>query len=432
MHLQRLVIDSGDHTFATDFHPKFTVLGGLDRAARTALAGELIDSLAGARPGVHLELDYEGRSLTVFRPSSGRHRVIDTDSVADVTDQHLGADGNIDLFSSLGVDRALGQRAIRVSRDDLVLRGATDELVNKLAAVDQEELWESAMRLKSAEALLEHVSSASGASPTDVALMDSVEQKHEELVEATKSYERVRLIALTIADLGAIAGLTMAFDRGASAGLPFLLITLVGIVLALWFRRNVSKAEEAEREVLANTGASDYASFHVERVNALLEGDAERRQFMRAVTSHRQASQAWQDVAGDVSLQFAMDHVDEIRTAASLHAGVRSLQHLSEDAPELPSEGAAELAQALLSRIDAVRALTAGAETLPLVIDDAMEDLEPTVKPMLLELLAKTAGQPQMILLTADEDVLSWARIEGMTGEVAVVEPQLQSSAVSA
>ena len=45
------------------------------------------------------------------------------------------------------------------------------------------------------------------------------------------------------------------------------------------------------------------------------------------------------------------------------------------------------------------------------------------MKPALLELLRRTAGTPQVILLTDDEDVASWARLEALTGELTVLEP---------
>ena len=427
--LERLVIDSGEHTFAADFHPRFTVIGGLGHAARTALAGEVIESLGGAKPGVHLELETRERSLTVFRPVTGRHRVIDTGSVDDVTDDYLGNDGSIDLFAALGVDRTLGQRAIRLSSDDLVLRGATDEYVSRLAAADQESLWETAMRLKAANQLLEHVSSDSGASTTDVELLDAVEEKHAELVKATENYDKIRLVSLTLADIGAIVGLALTFSDNATSGFPFLLMAIAGVLLALYFRRSVSKAEKAERNALTFAGAEDYTSFHVERVSALLDSDAERRRFMEAVSGHRKASEEWKAIAGDISLTFALDHIDQIRLSAEVQSGVRSLQHLSETAPDVSPDTTAELAQALLNRIEAVRALTPGAEVLPIVVDDAFEDLEPTVKPMLLDMLAASAGAPQVIFLTADEDVISWARTETMTGEVAVVEPTVQANA---
>jgi len=41
----------------------------------------------------------------------------------------------------------------------------------------------------------------------------------------------------------------------------------------------------------------------------------------------------------------------------------------------------------------------------------------------LLELVARSAGSPQVILLTADEDVASWARLEALAGTVSVLEP---------
>ena len=154
MRLERLVIGSGEHTLSTDFHPGLTVIGGLSPSTREALAGELIDALAGARPGVHLEVQAGGRSLTVFRPESGRHRVIDTDSVRDVTHEHLGPDGEIDLFAAAGTDRALARRTIRLTRDDLVPESESDAWIARLAAADQETLWDTAMRCRASERLL--------------------------------------------------------------------------------------------------------------------------------------------------------------------------------------------------------------------------------------------------------------------------------------
>ena len=432
MRLERLIIDSGEHTLATDFHPKLTVIGGLSSASREALAGEVIDSLAGARPGIHLELEAGGRSLTVFRPATGRHRVVDTDSVADVTEQYLGADGAIDLFASLGVDRTLARNTMRLTRDDLTIRGATDELVARLSAVDQTELWDAALALKTADEVLTRVSADAGTSATDVALVDAVEEKHAALVEATDAYERVRLISLTIADVGAIAGLFRLVDAGFGSAIPFFLLALIGVALGLYYRASVQTAKAAEREVLGHAGADDYASFHLERVSALLDSDAERRKFMHAVGEHRQAAERWASIAGDISLSFALQHQAKIRAAAELHHGVGSMQVLSDDAPDVSADVTAELAQALVNRIEAVRALTGGAETLPLVVAAPFGDLEPTMKPMLLEMLSSTAGSPQLIVLTADEDVTSWARIESLTGELAVVEPTLQRTATPA
>jgi hypothetical protein len=55
--------------------------------------------------------------------------------------------------------------------------------------------------------------------------------------------------------------------------------------------------------------------------------------------------------------------------------------------------------------------------------DDPFRDLDPSVKPLLLELLGRSAGDPQIVFLTEDEHVASWARLEALTGEVALIEP---------
>lgn len=425
--LERLVIDSGEHTLATDFHPKLTVIGGLRRAAREALAGEVVDALAGARPGIHLELEQGGHSLTVFRPANGKHRVIDTDTVTDVTEAHLGADGSIDLFASLGVDRTLARRTIRMTRDDLVLRGGVDAAVAQLAAADQHDLWAAAARLESADEVLEAASAHAGTSIDDAALVDEVEQRHAARVQATQSYERIRLISLTIADIGAIAGLTLMVTDGTS-GLPFVGLAVMGILLGLYYRRSVARAEAAERQALAEAGVDSYASFHLERVSQLLDDDTERRAYMQAIGDRRTAEAQWQDVAGDIPLAFAREREADIRAAADLRRGVTDLQAMSDSMSDVDADLSAELAQVVRSRIEAVRALTGGDETLPLVVDDPFEDLDPAMKPLLLEMLATAAGSPQLIVLTADEDVTSWARVESMTGELAVVEPTVRSS----
>ena len=46
-------------------------------------------------------------------------------------------------------------------------------------------------------------------------------------------------------------------------------------------------------------------------------------------------------------------------------------------------------------------------EGMPLLLDDPFQQLDPSVKPLLLELLGRSAGEPQIVFLTEDEDVAS-------------------------
>ena len=43
--------------------------------------------------------------------------------------------------------------------------------------------------------------------------------------------------------------------------------------------------------------------------------------------------------------------------------------------------------------------------------------------PALLELLVRSSAHQQIILLTEDQSIASWARLESMTGTMALVEP---------
>lgn len=421
------MIGSGEHTLSADLHPGLTVIGGLSPSTREALAGELIDAMAGARPGVHLEVRARGRSLTVFRPETGRHRVIDTDSVRDVTEEHLGPDGEIDLFAAAGVDRELGRRTIRLTRDDLVPEQESDAWVARLGAADQEALWDTAMRCRASERLLEQATAGGGVSVDDAPIVRELEERHTALVAATDRYERVRLIALTIGTVGALGAVGASNLDAPASALPFLLVALFGIALAVRFRRAVDDAARAERNVLRQAGADDYSSFHYERVSALLDTDHERRAFMRAVGDHRRAMGAWAEVAGPVPLAFAMEHEREVRAAAELRAELGA----AIDGTPPGGDVAAELAQAILARVRAVRALTSD-ETFPLLVDDPFDGLEPTSKVALLELLLAQAARLQIVVVTADDDVVAWASGEAGRGRLALTGPRITDGSIAA
>ena len=53
---------------------------------------------------------------------------------------------------------------------------------------------------------------------------------------------------------------------------------------------------------------------------------------------------------------------------------------------------------------------------MPLVIDDPLDGLAWSEKAPVLELLGRLSAHHQLVLVTADEEVLSWARLEAMAG----------------
>ena len=123
----------------------------------------------------------------------------------------------------------------------------------------------------------------------------------------------------------------------------------------------------------------------------------------------------------------ALIRVEEIQAAARLRREVDALGALSSTAPERDDDVTDELAHAVVTRLAEARSL--GGEGLPLLLDDPFQQVDPTVKLLLLELLGRSAGEPQIVFLTEDEDIASWARLEALTGEVALVEPVPQHDA---
>ena len=81
------------------------------------------------------------------------------------------------------------------------------------------------------------------------------------------------------------------------------------------------------------------------------------------------------------------------------------------------------LAEWLVARFAAARRVGATRESVPLVLDDPLIGLDTGVKLWALGLISRFAGSLQVVYLTADRDVVAWARIEAVGGELSVVDP---------
>ena len=145
------------------------------------------------------------------------------------------------------------------------------------------------------------------------------------------------------------------------------------------------------------------------------EGDA-------TAGDHKRAAEAWRDLAGEISAEWALTHREEIIAAALLQRGASPLNGTQETYEPVEGGLAANLAHALVTHLSDVRNLGPEGESLPLLLDDPFLALDASVKPALLELLSRSAGSPQVIFLTNDPDVLTWARLEALTGEIGILE----------
>lgn len=425
MQYTRLVIEEGATTFSLSFHPRLTVVAGVAEAARKGLVSELIGGLGSTRTGVNLELvDDRGRRLAVLRPATGGHRVIDLTSGTDVSEEFRGPDGRLDVLGRFGLDARSATDTLHLDRAGLARDAQRDDAVKRLSEIDQTELWSTAARVRITEDELKALGEDRSATE-DPELVARIERHHHGLEEALDQHLRLRRDASMVCAVSLLAALPVALIRPGLA-VPILAIGLATILMAFMFRARIEAVQRMEQSALADAGVDSYLGYVVGRVNDMMEDTESRRRRLAVAEDHRAAAVRWTRVAGDVSVEWALAHHEEIETAARLRKELATLGQISTTAPALDDETTA-LAQSLISHLGRLRTIGSGGESMPLVLDDPFTAVAPSTKLTLMELLARTAGAPQVILLTDQDEVATWARLEALTGEVALVEPSIST-----
>jgi hypothetical protein len=251
-------------------------------------------------------------------------------------------------------------------------------------------------------------------------LADRIEERHQQLEAARARSASARRVATLAGAVSALAAVPFAAAEPGLA-LPPLAITTLAMLHAEITRRGIERAEEAEQLALAEVGAQSYLGFHIQRVDGMLSSAENRRRLATAADLHRKALATWQDLAGSVDVHWAVEHRDRIVRRALI------LREIEERAggrdPAFADPVTAASGAVLLDRLmDAARAGATG-DGLPLVLDEPFARLDPDRRQALLALVAERAGQPQIVLLTDDPDVIEWARLESLGGGLALVEP---------
>ena len=422
MRFQRLLLEAGATTVTVDLHPRLTVIAGVGRLERESLATELLGGLAGSRPGTHLEVvEDSGRRLGVIHPTNGsRDRVVELESGTDVTGDFVDPAGTLDLLGPLGFDLRSAKRRCRMAAGDMVTEAVVDGAVATLARVDQAVLWPAAEAVRATDSRLKSEVAAAGGDPEDAPLVEEVERRHAAFEQAQEKLEYVRHHGIFVGG-ACVVGAIPAVALKHWAAVPLLAVAIVTTILSIAYRRRMEKARQAERQALEMAGAETYLAFRLQRMNTMFDGGAHRSRLADAVAAHRDALSRWQHLAGDISVDLAFDLRDRVTAAARR---IREAQ-ASGDPSASGSAAAepAELAQALIVRMNDLRHAGAGGESLPLLLDEPLAGVSPSVKQWVLELVGRSAGTPQIVYLTDDPDVAAWARMEAVGGELAILEP---------
>ena len=422
MRVDRLVLEAAGRSVALDLHPRLTVVTGVGGVEREGLISEFVGALGARRSGVHVELTWDdGTPLAVFRPNGAEHRVVDVNRGVDVSDVFRDPDGDIDLLGGSGLDSVMTRRLLRCTAADLQTSSHHDEVIRRLAGIDQQVLWHHAEVAESTHRGLRTAALIVGSEPEDAEAAEAIEERHAALLSAQQDQERVRKLAFFVATFSAIGAVPLSILEGRALAMPFVLFAAVAALASIVFWGRVRRALAAEADALEAAGAPSYLGFHLDRVNSLLANDRARRVLLEAADVHRGALAEWEQLVGpSVTTQWATEHKEEILAAARLRQDVTASSAVGATGG---GDLIARFAQALNTRLAAVRNIGPRHTTLPLILDDTFAGIDPALKPPLLELLSRSTVSQQVLFLTNDEDVTSWARLEAIAGNLSLIEP---------
>jgi len=425
VHFERLVIEAGTNTFSLDINRRLTVVAGVGRLERDGLISELVSALGTGRSGVHLELASDaGTRYTIFRPVGGRHRVVDIDREHDVTSAFVDASGAVNLLGRAGLDEKQAARQMRISESDLFTKSTQEEFILTLAHVDQGRLWDVASKVEYRTQKLREVAEAAGSTAQEAEAYEEIERRHHAFEAALERHERMRHLWFMVSGITAIGTVPAAMALGTYITIPMILAAVATTMSSIVSWQRLEKARRQEKRALREAGAQSYLTFQVSRVNGLVSGDHHRKLMITAAEFHRNALVEWQLLAGDVPVDWAIEHRAEVRAAAARLRDAIGGQH-NPMAMNLSAieETTADVSHALLDHLDKLGSLGVGGESFPAFLDDPFANLPPESKPALLALLLEVSQHQQVIYLTEDPDIASWARASTATGRVAIVEP---------
>lgn len=423
MHFERLVVEAGRSAFGLTLHPGLTVISGVGPLEREGLVNDLIGALGTGRPGVHLELTAErGRRLAVFRPATGLPRVIDIERSVDVTSSFTDGQGNLNLLAGVGATPRSARRRLVVTSEDLAPRSTMEAWLLRLAHVDPHRLWDLASKVQSRAARLEEAAERSGSRVEDVEIVEELERRHQALELSEARMEKVRKASFMLAAIAIINAMSVLLLFGSVLAMaPLVVAAVVATVYSARQWQHMNEARRAEQEALDAVGATSYLTFQIARVNGLVANDRHRQDLLDAAEYHGAALAEWQVLVGDVPVDWALAHRDDVeRTAATLRSQIDLTNPMATTMSPL-EEAVADTAHALRHHF---AQLVDSGERLPALLDEPLVDCPTEAKEQLLDLVLETSRQQQVIYLTDDPDLVRWAEARANDPGISVVTPE--------
>ncbi len=422
--IERLVVEEGQHggtqALAFEFQRGLTVAFHENPAVRARFIADLVEALGPGRAGLHLELiDSENHRLAVFRPYGDRHRVVDIDRIADLTEQYAAPGDRVDILGRMGLDPAAALRAVRIGPQELErgleADGETMRLIRALGGVDQAQLWAAAEAVETADARLAAAFDAvGGASIEQIQAVGRVVDARRDTEWAEHEHRRISRLGYGITGACAlIGGVLLAADSvledNGFTGWALIVLSVVALALSVLDRRHVQKARRIEADLRAQSGivpaeGTSEEAFWV--AAGPLADDAARRAVLDADAQHREALDHWSTLSSGASVAWARQH----------RAGIDRMAERRHRLAELHSSGVlgsesetAEAARLLIDKVIELQSVGVARERLPLLLDEPFVGMPVAEVGRLLETMVRLSQDQQVVLVTGDTDIQSWA-----------------------
>jgi ElaB/YqjD/DUF883 family membrane-anchored ribosome-binding protein len=413
---ERLTLTSGATSVSMPFHPRLTVVAGVGQLERDSITTELLGAMAGTKRRSRLELvDDRGRRLVVERHDTdpALDRVCDAATGQDVTKELRTPDGRLDLLAVNGLTLEDVKLRARITATDL--NPGADAGLARLARHDQTVLWATAERVIATSATAKAEAENMAVRDDDVSVIERIEARHASCESAENRLAKVSRLGFRLA-LPAAAAAAITFVTGKpqiAMGLGAAVGVILGVLLLLLV--HVAILRKTERRALAAVDADSYIVFHIRRMDELLAGQMNRQRLAEVAHARTAALAEWKHLAGDITVEWAVENKDRVLAAQRRNATL---------AADVTGGGAeaAEMAQTVIARLADLRHACSSGDSLPLLLDDPFTGSGTAAKQWLLELVGRSAGSPQCVLLTEDAEVAAWARMEAIGGQLAVIE----------
>ncbi|MCH7787994.1 MAG: hypothetical protein IH940_00975 [Acidobacteria bacterium] len=405
-------------TAILELHPQFTVIAGLDEDTHRSLAQTIIGALGVTEDGTHVEFSESNGSQYVAFRGTKPHMVLDTTTGEDHSSEYLDEQGRIDILRSIGyLSRREAERYCVLDSVELERLASDDLVIDALARLDQTELWALVAAVDKAEASVRVQADAAGPAGLADEMFEIVEERRDETLRTAENLTRWRWASAIVAPVALLASYLVTLTSVGIAALPLLGVAMAAALGSFDAQRRHNLAMQQEERVLLKAEADSYADFQITRGNGLLAGDEQRMAYMDAAKHHQAVGQQWTATFGDVTPTWVRRRRRDIEAVARLY---KVADH---DDDVVAESTRTEIASLPLSTamMRWMQSRSIGRSTLPAVLCEPFKNLPAELIPTLLESLVRSSTRRQTVLVTNNADVVAWAGVEGMAGNLSVV-----------